>query len=901
MQIIEHTTIWRRTLAQRDICTSGPDPHSALRARTRSAFEAFRRHAAVLAGEIPQQLRELTVHDITHIDALWQYADMIVGEDYPLTPTEAMVLGGAFLLHDLGLALASYPLGMAELEAQAEWKDAASVAFRKTYGRFPSPEELSSLGEAIRTEAVEVALRLRHAKQAERLAVVSYRHTNRDASYFLIEDTDLRQTYGTLIGRIAYSHWWPLEELQTQFGDQIGAFVSGPSNWTVDPLKLALIVRVADACHLDARRAPGFLRALRKPTGTSELHWRFQEYVQIPYVKGTSLVFSATKEFPFEDMEAWWLGHEMLELADRELRDADMVLRDTGRPIFLVNCIAGARDPKRLSRHFRTTGWKPVGVAIKVNDVASLIRNLGGTGLYGRNPRVPLRELIQNARDAVVARRIKEQRRADWGEINVRLLMVGNGYRIEVQDTGIGMSEELLTGPFLDFGTSYWTTQLMLREHPGLVSKGFDPQGRFGIGFFSAFMWGNHVKVVTRRPEDGVDSTLVLEFLDGLSRPPILRNAEGQERLSEPGTVVQVWLDIEPEQTGGLLSGGQIESRRAVGNPIVRERPWSLSDMCAWLCPAIDVNVFVERDTQRSLSIAASDWKTIPAGELLRRLLLHRDKVDEIYRSPQFRVIADRVRDITDPRGQLLGRGVLKRFFCATGPGEEYLNDASTVTAGSFRTVEQIDILGLLIGRAEQTSRYSAKPLAFEDPETLADWATEQAELLDSIFSDPSILSHHAQLIRKLGGHTRNLPIARTAEGLQSFASLAQSHDLLNEVFLEEDDWGVAGARFGPLSANRIGVSSGRMKALWDTSVDKDPSGRAKHPRWDQYWMSLWGATIEALAQAWRVPLQEVLECSDFYPNDIQIDQRGGFVNPIIRWADVIRNPRSVDDKKKSS
>ena len=66
----------------------------------------------------------------------------------------------------------------------------------------------------------------------------------------------------------------------------------------------------------------------------------------------------------------------------------------------------------------------------------------------------------------------------------------------------------------------------MLREHPGLVSQGFEPQGQFGIGFFAVFMWGEHVQVVSRRPEDGSDATRVLEFPKGsrlgrfFARPP---------------------------------------------------------------------------------------------------------------------------------------------------------------------------------------------------------------------------------------------------------------------------------------------------------------------------------------------------------------------------------------------
>ena len=158
--------------------------------------------------------------------------------------------------------------------------------------------------------------------------------------------------------------------------------------------------------------------------------------------------------------------------------------RDTGKQPFPVDSVAGANEPTRLRRYFPTRGWEPVPTALRVSDVARLVRNLGGQGLYGQNPRVPLRELIQNARDAVVGRRIKEGRDKLWGKITVRLLATENGHEIEVQDAGLGMSAELLSGPFLDFGTSYWNSPLMLREHPGLASRGFEPQGQFGIGFF---------------------------------------------------------------------------------------------------------------------------------------------------------------------------------------------------------------------------------------------------------------------------------------------------------------------------------------------------------------------------------------------------------------------------------
>ena len=96
---------------------------------------------------------------------------------------------------------------------------------------------------------------------------------------------------------------------------------------------------------------------------------------------------------------------------------------------------------------------------------------------------------------------------------------------MEVQDNGIGMSQRLLCGPFLDFGTSYWHTPLMMEEHAGLSASLFEPQGRFGIGFFSVFMWGTRVKITTCSIHEGPISTRVLEFHAGLSIRPLLRPA----------------------------------------------------------------------------------------------------------------------------------------------------------------------------------------------------------------------------------------------------------------------------------------------------------------------------------------------------------------------------------------
>ena len=55
-------------------------------------YEKFRENARLLAGEIGSILPEYTVHDITHIDALWDLTDIFLPKDYCLSPIECFVM-----------------------------------------------------------------------------------------------------------------------------------------------------------------------------------------------------------------------------------------------------------------------------------------------------------------------------------------------------------------------------------------------------------------------------------------------------------------------------------------------------------------------------------------------------------------------------------------------------------------------------------------------------------------------------------------------------------------------------------------------------------------------------------------------------------------------------------------
>src|SRR5215203_6132456 len=91
--------------------------------RLARAYDNFNKKTEPLLNEIHVVLPALTIHHITHIDALWSVASTIAGSTFVMNPLEGFILGGAFLLHDAGMALASFPTGMEEVKSTVQWKD----------------------------------------------------------------------------------------------------------------------------------------------------------------------------------------------------------------------------------------------------------------------------------------------------------------------------------------------------------------------------------------------------------------------------------------------------------------------------------------------------------------------------------------------------------------------------------------------------------------------------------------------------------------------------------------------------------------------------------------------------------------------------------------------------------
>ncbi len=648
-----------------------------------SDLEKFRRNAEVLAEDVARSVPQLTDHSVKHLDALWDVATCIAGPEIGLNPVEGFVFGGAVLLHDLGNAVCAFPGRQDDLRG-AIWDDLVFSVLAKRFGRRPRKTEVKNISGDALSEVLLHRLRQVHSDACIGLALNGI--ADAGGRFFpLIENESLRGQLGHLTGRIAASHHWPIDRVERELN--IGDTFSDATDWKVDALKLACLLRCADACPIDRRRADPLQEAIRRPSGDSVHHWHAQQRLNAPTRNtDTQLIeFRSNRPFRPEDRFAWQVTFDLASrCADKELRDVESLFRRLGRPCFAAKGVAGADSPESFSQYVKTEEWRPVDISVRVTDVASVIERFGGKSLYGNDSLAPLRELLANSADAIRARRsrIDGGLSENEGRITVRLYQDVDSHFLEVTDDGIGMSENVIRGPLLDFGKSFWTSDLASSEFPGLISGQFRSTGKFGIGFFSVFMIAEQLTVISQRYDRGREETVAL-VLDKGNLTPYLRVArQPTESISTGGTRLILTLSKNPWKEDGICGKATKSNRCRV-----------LRELIASIAPVLDVDIQVAVDDEKACEcVVANDWLKLSYNELYKRVSRRGPSRDALTRK------AIRVMNGEDQCG-------LIRLM-----NDEFAECAITV-GGFLSEWKKGCVEGILIGSTNVLARNSASPM----------------------------------------------------------------------------------------------------------------------------------------------------------------------------------------------
>lgn len=102
------------------------------------------------------------------------------------------------------------------------------------------------------------------------------------------------------------------------------------------------------------------------------------------------------------------------------------------------------------------------------------------------SPKVYLRELLQNAVDAITARR------AEQPDAPARVRLFAEGGALRVEDSGIGLTEADVHNLLATIGRS------SKRDDGGIQEVRSDFLGQFGIGLLACFVVAERIRVVSR-------------------------------------------------------------------------------------------------------------------------------------------------------------------------------------------------------------------------------------------------------------------------------------------------------------------------------------------------------------------------------------------------------------------
>ncbi|MFC0217890.1 ATP-binding protein [Pseudochelatococcus lubricantis] len=715
------TGLWLRSMGSISV-----DSNNASQLRLLSTHNVMRDRAAVLTAQISKALPQLTIHDVTHLDALWETADLVAGPDYPLNPLEGFVLGGAILLHDAALCFEAYEGGAEGLRQTVEWKDAYE-GLRKT---------TSGIGETQLAERADfTTLRTLHAKQAGALGTRAWTNMTGEQLH-LIEDSELRQRFGPLIGDIAASHHWPVEKVLATLPPQVNAPGFLPREWRIDPVKLALLLRCADAAHIDDRRAPDFFYALARRVGISADHWKAQNWLARVDLdqsdpSRSSLLFTSNKTFGPDDVDAWWVAFDAISVLANEVASSNAALAERTlhniSPPFAVKRITGSSSPETLSAHVKVVGWKPCSAKLHVSNIENLIKSLGGENLYGVQSdkvEIALREIIQNARDAIVARRSVEP--SYHGSISIGLRHEGAEVWLDVQDDGMGMSERVLTGPLLDFGSSFWASDLAREELPGLVSSSFRSIGRFGVGFYSIFMAADKVLVSSRRPDEGLAECRTLSFPNGLTMRPTL--SSGRPAAFESGSSTKVsmrLLNAHSDIDNPNITADNIRSQNFVV---------PFGDYLAALTAGLDVDVQLSDDHgTRTVHESIQHIDTPQKRSAWLGQLSFSGSNPNADVAIDVGVYAERLRYLHDDEGAICGLAALSTHL------HKDSNFLSVRSVGGLATTIHSRGSHSYVGYLDYNAQSAKRDTSAEtraSASSLAKWADEQLEMLRQAGAD---------------------------------------------------------------------------------------------------------------------------------------------------------------------
>lgn len=457
-----------------------------------------------LIGRTDDIFLSYSKHDISHINKMLEYLDWIIPPSTRdiLTSADWLLITLSIYFHDLGMLITQdeYDNRYDNLEFRTfieEIKNGKSSDFHARTKKMNEKEKDKFFFEEF--------IRKKHPIRIRKWINGSYKNDQSDELKKIgkiIEDTisELPSRFKTHLATVCASHHkedlsnkekYPLYQSYTSNEDQATANVQ----------YAALILRSVDLLHVTKDRTPSVMYKLinftdpksveewDKQSGTFSVDHKKRKFD--PDDKNTHIIQISAD---FDKEEPFFSLSEYIAYANKQIKKTQRWAEEAKSD---VNAKKYWFPWKKIEGDLRVQADKPEKLKFEFNR-GSLLDLLVGHAIYN-DPRVALRELMQNSIDAVRFQTFKDKKnniQSNQSEILVKWNPKSRS--LTITDNGTGMDRYTIQNHLMSVGSSYYSTSKF-----STLYSDFNPISRFGIGILTCFMVSDDIEIFTFKNNEG--------------------------------------------------------------------------------------------------------------------------------------------------------------------------------------------------------------------------------------------------------------------------------------------------------------------------------------------------------------------------------------------------------------
>jgi molecular chaperone HtpG len=511
-----------------------------------------KRELEILLGLIGRDgiFDEYTRHDISHIDAMLKMLEWLVPDATKsiMSPADWLMMVSAIYFHDLGMLVTRQEYEARDSSGFPEYRE--TVLFAGDAGTDYRAKVQKLAPDKAERFLYQEFVRHKHAARI-RAWILGQAHDHLGITHEAMTAVDrllssLSSQFRRDLALVCESHH--LDDLGNLAKYEVSKPYGNSDEETANLQYAAVLLRATDLLHITSERTPSTaFRTISPSDPLSQEEWAKQMAVtRVRSQVGRDREGKPDSKAPRDTIEV----HAYFTKPDGFFGLTSYLLYAQDQVRKCNEWVEGAKRDTVVPHQFpwrhvddtniQTQGFLRNQFQFTI-DQARILDLLTGHTLYN-DTRVVLRELVQNALDAVRLQHLIDKRANPDAKIGrVRIDWDSSARILSVQDTGTGMTQRIIENHLLNIGASRYQDVQFKKEYPD-----FSPISRFGIGVLSTFMIADTIEIFTCHPDDEQARHLSLRSVHGKYLIQLLdkQTDETAKRLAPHGTLIK--LEVRP-------------------------------------------------------------------------------------------------------------------------------------------------------------------------------------------------------------------------------------------------------------------------------------------------------------------------------------------------------------------